>query len=308
MEKHKKIKNILYYIIETTVLFILINIIIYFVNTTTFYNFLGKYIVDIKLLGGYARNIVKELTIFSIVIIIVFIKKYKYGSNSSTKEKIVKATLRGWPLFLLVLLELLFVLYETIFINKSCNFYEIFGLLCYCLIIGLTEEFICRKWIQDELIAKYGDTHKKIILYIFVSSVLFGLMHLINLFYGQSFTSTLVQVIQNIFWGMAIGAIYYKTKNIWSVVLIHGITDFILKLDEVVPIQNYMWNFNPLYVQVLKVLLIIISIVIYILYTIKLLKQNHIKHNIKKKYNYIIMSLIAIYFILEIIFIILHIK
>ena len=242
--------------------------------------------------------------------IMIIIKKIKTNILPNTKEKTLKSVLKGWPIFLLVLPELLFILYEIIFINKDCNFYEMFGLLCYCLIIGLTEEFICRKLIQDELIEKYGNTHRKIILSIFVSSILFGLMHLINLIYGQSLTSTLIQIIQNVFWGMAIGAIYYKTKNIWSVVLIHGFSDFILKLDEVLPIQNYIWNFNPLYIQILKVLLIIISIVVYILYTIKLLHNNDAKSNTntRKKCSYTIISLTSIYFVLEILFIALHIK
>jgi len=49
---------------------------------------------------------------------------------------------------------------------------------------------------------------------IIISSVLFGLIHMIPL-----------QIVAAAFMGMALGWIYYKTKSLWFVIIIHAINN-----------------------------------------------------------------------------------
>lgn len=303
------------FISKMLILFVIILLIVFTFNSSFIMNIIKKYIPDIKLFGGYSRDIVKELSIFAIVMLIIIFSKKKHYSNVKKKDKFWKSLLKGWPIFLCALPELLFLLYEIIFIDKGCNYYEVIGLMCYCFTIGLTEEFLCRKLIQNEIVNKYGKSYKSVVLSIFMSSILFGLLHFINLFFGQTLFNTVMQILQSICWSMIVGAIYYRTNNIWSVVWIHTFDDFILKFDEILPLRNYSWDFNPLGIQVLKIIVIFLSIVIFILYSMKLLDKNEIsselvtnRSNKIKKYNVMIIILISVYFFLEMFFIALHLK
>lgn len=50
-------------------------------------------------------------------------------------------------------------------------------------------------------------------------------MHLGNIFAGVSIKGAIVQAIYSIFIGFYFGAIYTRTKNIWSVSLLHALLD-----------------------------------------------------------------------------------
>ena len=55
---------------------------------------------------------------------------------------------------------------------------------------------------------------------------------------GQSVPTTILQVISAASTGILFGLIYYKTKNIWSVVLLHGLWDFSLFISDVIPVTS----------------------------------------------------------------------
>ena len=64
-------------------------------------------------------------------------------------------------------------------------------------------------------------------------------MHLGNIFtMGQSVALTIAQILGAAATGVFFGVIYYKTKNIWTVVALHGLWDFSLFLGNVAPIYQ----------------------------------------------------------------------
>ena len=63
-------------------------------------------------------------------------------------------------------------------------------------------------------------------------------MHVGNIFGGQSVPITVIQMISAAGTGILFGLIYYKTKNIWSVIFLHGLWDFSLFLGDVVPVSE----------------------------------------------------------------------
>ena len=78
------------------------------------------------------------------------------------------------------------------------------------LITPVVEEVYFRGMIQRGLNNEYNKPYMAII----ISSVLFGLIHMIPL-----------QIVAAAFMGMALGWIYYKTKSLWFVIIIHAVNN-----------------------------------------------------------------------------------
>ena len=116
---------------------------------------------------------------------------------------------------------------------------SIINLIVGCFFVGVAEEFLCRGWLLNEFLERFGDTKKGVWYSIFVSGIIFGLIHLGNIYsMGQSVPQTIIQVISAAGTGIVFGLIYYKTKNIWSVVVLHGLWDFSIFLSDVAPVSG----------------------------------------------------------------------
>ena len=89
------------------------------------------------------------------------------------------------------------------------------------ILVGLAEEFCFRGLIVPLFLRRFhGNAYKAVI----GSSILFGLMHLINL-KSISFGYVSIQVIFAIAFGLLLGAIYVKTNNLALVVVLHMLKD-----------------------------------------------------------------------------------
>ena len=65
-----------------------------------------------------------------------------------------------------------------------------------------------------------------VFLAIVISSVIFGLVHLVNLFSGGSAMGVILQTGYSFLIGGMCAVILVKTKNIWYCVLLHGVYNF----------------------------------------------------------------------------------
>ena len=91
--------------------------------------------------------------------------------------------------------------------------------LIFTLGIGLTEELyfrgiICNMW---------KDTETKAII---ISSVLFGLSHLLNVMGGTGLAETLLQMAFAFTYGVVMAFVILRTKSIWPCILLHAFHDF----------------------------------------------------------------------------------
>lgn len=90
-----------------------------------------------------------------------------------------------------------------------------------CAMVGFNEEMITRGQL---IVAGRGSLHEGWVW--FVTSLLFGLLHVPNAFFGQSVATTVQQVVM----AFAIGTAYYVTRRITGLLLIpmilHGAWDF----------------------------------------------------------------------------------
>ena len=102
-----------------------------------------------------------------------------------------------------------------------------------CLFKGVYEEFLCRGWLFNEFLERFGHTKKQVLLSIILSSLIFGGIHFVNYFStSQGLLVTLAQIIQASASGMFLASLYYRNKNIWSVIILHALYDFAIFLGS----------------------------------------------------------------------------
>lgn len=211
-------KNIGVFFVKMLLIFIGVNLII-----TIIPSFLSLSIENFK----YGNDFIVESIFAILVLIVMLISKNSYVFTEK-KEKFWKSILLGLPILLIAVACLI----SNIVTLESFNFGNAFNLILFCFSIGLAEELLCRGWIQNEFIERFGSSRKQVIMSIILSSLVFGFMHLTNALAGQSLFQTIIQVLQTTALGALLGTIYYRTKNIWSVIFLHAFYDFSILLGS----------------------------------------------------------------------------
>jgi len=99
----------------------------------------------------------------------------------------------------------------------------------FYLSVGISEELLMRGIVFPFLIEKLGTSKKMIFLAALLSSIIFGLFHLIN-FMDPTRTSdeVLGQVITAVPVGFFLAALLLKVESIWAVAFLHGLVNFAL--------------------------------------------------------------------------------
>lgn len=103
------------------------------------------------------------------------------------------------------------------------------GLALTTIIIGIQEEMIFRGLAMRALLP--GGALRAVL----ITSLLFGVMHIGNLFGGADLTYTLVQVLASVMGAIGLGAIRVRTNTVWGLIGLHAINDFTMFItrDEV---------------------------------------------------------------------------
>lgn len=95
-----------------------------------------------------------------------------------------------------------------------------------CLSVGFFEEVLFRGFLLVILLQVLPKTKRGIIGAIVLSSMIFGLIHLLNLFSGANFFNTIMQVGYSFLTGALWSVVFLKTKNIWIGVVFHAVYNF----------------------------------------------------------------------------------
>lgn len=91
--------------------------------------------------------------------------------------------------------------------------------------VGFREESLFRGIVATGIGMKYGKTRGGIWFSVFMSGLIFGLLHVINLLAGMDPSSVIVQVTGAVGIGMFLTAVYYRGANIWGLMLLHALTN-----------------------------------------------------------------------------------
>lgn len=87
-------------------------------------------------------------------------------------------------------------------------------------LVGFVEEMLFRGFLFKALLAK-----EKTAAAIVVSSVTFGMGHIVNLFAGQASLETFVQIVFAISWGFILTMVFYKSGSLLPGIIAHAMID-----------------------------------------------------------------------------------
>lgn len=158
---------------------------------------------------SYQSAIANTLLSILIVILIILIKRVKYYGITKTNN--LKKFLYFTPLFIISL----FNLRNGIHINNTTS-----EIICYIITminIGFLEEIIFRGFLFKKM---EKDNVKTAII---VSSITFGIGHIVNLLNGADLIPTLLQVCYAVAIGYMLVIIFYKSKSLIPCIIFHGV-------------------------------------------------------------------------------------
>lgn len=188
-----------------------------------------KLIIPLSIKSNYYGS---QLIAECVVVILSVILMYLVGKQYILREKgegILKGLFVGGFLVCVCLLPIVSVLVGVLHNGKANKLLHLPQIATFVLTmagVGITEEFIFRGIILNLFIDKFDKTPKGIYASIAVSSIIFGIAHMTNIFSGFSIKGAFIQAIGAVVSGALLSAIYLRTKNIWVVVILHAFYDF----------------------------------------------------------------------------------
>ena len=189
-------------------------------------------------------------TIFSVVLLalVISLKRVSFYGLSKVTD------LKKYLYFIPILLILSVNLWNGVNINNTAN--EIlFHIICM-MNVGFLEEMIFRGFLF-KMMAK--DNVKSAII---VSSITFGMGHIVNLLNGQDLIATLMQICYATAIGYLFVTIFYKSKSLVPCIIAHGVFNSLGIFNEE----------NKLSLYIVPVFLVVVSLS-YAFYINKIVKE-----------------------------------
>lgn len=174
-----------------------------------FYVVINSYCMQNFGLTDYRSAIINSIFSVAVLALIISLKRVSYYGLTKVTN------LKGYLYFLPLLLIVSVNLWSGIHINHTAS--EILFHILTMLNVGFLEEIIFRGFLF-KMMAK--DNVKSAII---VSSVTFGIGHIVNLLNGADFLPTLMQVCYAIAIGYLFVIIFYKSKSLIPCIITHSI-------------------------------------------------------------------------------------
>ena len=199
--------------------------------------------------------------LLSITFILMISKSHFKDKVGLARTSIMRFDLLVLPLLYGVLINLL-----SFELEGSSDIKYIISLFAYTISVGLIEELSLRGLIQNYLINYFGQHKKGIVKAIVSMSFLFAALHLLNL--DKGLWGEMAQFFYAFFIAMGFGSVFYFTKRIYPLIIIHGLIDFTSGLDRL-GIVNYQSSAD----NIMNSLFIILLLSPYLFYALYLLKK-----------------------------------
>ncbi|NMB55821.1 MAG: CPBP family intramembrane metalloprotease [Leptolinea sp.] len=130
-----------------------------------------------------------------------------------------------WPLIAYSLLNGSDLLTGAIRIDWSDGSLIILYLLLY-LSVGFVEEILFRGLMLSLMLRAWGKTRRGILAAVVLSSVVFGVVHVVNLLMGRrDLLTTGTQILYALFFGVFFAACFLRSRSIWPVIFGHFLFD-----------------------------------------------------------------------------------
>ena len=169
----------------------------------------NSYIIQNFGITSYQSVVINTILSIFLIVLIILLKRVKY--YGITKPNDSKKYLYFIPLFIISL----FNLRNGIHISNTTN--EIIFYILTMINIGFLEEMIFRGFLFKMM------ENDNVKLAIIVSSITFGIGHIVNLLNGADLIPTLMQVCYAMAIGYMLVIIFYKSKSLISCIIFHGV-------------------------------------------------------------------------------------
>ncbi|MBE6576768.1 MAG: CPBP family intramembrane metalloprotease [Ruminococcaceae bacterium] len=218
-------------------------------------------------LGEHGENLylisTRALGAFACIVLVLLSRAKKILYAKPT----LSATLCFVPCMLIAINNFPFITFFSgrAYIDASARSVLLYALVCVC--VGLFEEMAFRGCVFTAVLQRMGKRPIDVFWSIAISSAVFGIVHLLNLFAGAGIGSVILQVGYSFLIGGMCSVILIKTKNIWYCVLLHAVYNF---AGGVVPEcgGGEIWD-TPTIVLTTIVALVVAAFVIYLLVKIR---------------------------------------
>ncbi len=185
--------------------------------------------------GEFLMQLVAESLLSLIGLLLMLIFGYIKVWNNT--EKFGSGLLSGGYFIVISLISLsATAIYEfgargSGFFSEMVPFWKIFVFVAAMFTVGFCEEMFFRGVVSNLFWDKHAKDPAGVWTATIYSGLIFGLMHGIN--YQASIASgVLVQMLAASAMGMALTAIYYRSRNLWVTVCLHAFLDFCALFSE----------------------------------------------------------------------------
>lgn len=237
-------------------------VIVIWISALIIGKMLGAFIVGEAAEQDLAASFISSAILYSFVtfVLLLLIKIMKLDSVAKDL-RIVNFRMGLFPLLALFLcfagdiflfFKFVNLLVSQDFLNESkLVFSGPFSLLLalfFYTAVGFSEELCFRGILLKFWLLHFTENNKGRIKAAFLTSMLFGLVHLVNLSNGLNAANviyTLSQILFATMYGIFFTAIFYKTKSIWLCGLIHGMINFVGNISDIFIPKHVMDSVPP---------------------------------------------------------------
>ena len=239
----------------------------------------------------YGRELVVEIFYAISILIVMLLFKNSYVF-SSKRDKFISGIMLALPMLIMSIITF----FANIISITDFSLASFINMLIFSIFIGIAEEFLCRGWLLNEFLERFSNNKKEVIRSIVLSSLVFGFIHIVNL-NSQTVFETILQIINAASLGLLLGSVYYKTKNIWSVIFLHAFYDFAIMLGDIGVIKDCTYNNPSLGITIAETISIIVISAYWILSAMHVINKCDFNERPKKKHDGLINTFIVILFV-----------
>ena len=156
------------------------------------------------------------------------------------RASLLYAWKEGWWVvavsLILALLEAVSTIVEGETLFTSGWLLRSLGVLALCLGVGVSEEAAFRGLLFEGMLDATGKHKRGIVAAAVVSSLLFGMAHVVGSFDFRNALDVaqgVLKTVQTGTYGFFLAALVLKTRKLWGAVLLHALDDFLLMLPSV---------------------------------------------------------------------------
>ncbi len=189
-------------------------------------------------------------------ICILLIKYCKFDYLFSLKGIDTRSLLFILPCFLVSINNFPFVPILSDGIAFDAKWYFVLLYAIQCLFVGLFEETAFRGCVFMLMLEKKHNTRRDIFFSIVFSSVIFGAIHIVNLFVGAGIIPVILQLGYSFLIGAMCAVALLVTRSIWVSVILHALFNF---AGGVIP--TFVENFK-IWTKGEVVLTVVVSLVV----------------------------------------------